>query len=123
MLYAGNRESIGREGFEPSRGCPQRILSPLRLPFRHRPTRREERGREKAASYVPATSPLFPLSPEATVGFEPTIRVLQTPALTTWLRRLIAHDKEATACAVDLGRAGEGIRTLDLLLGKETFYH
>jgi len=24
---------------------------------------------------------------------------------------------------VDLGRAGEGIRTLDLLLGKETFYH
>ena len=24
---------------------------------------------------------------EATVGFEPTIRVLQTPALTTWLRR------------------------------------
>ncbi|GAF83568.1 unnamed protein product, partial [marine sediment metagenome] len=37
-LSAGDRESIGREGFEPSRGCPQRILSPLRLPFRHRPT-------------------------------------------------------------------------------------
>ena len=23
------------EGFEPSQGCPQGILSPLRLPFRH----------------------------------------------------------------------------------------
>jgi len=24
-----------QEGFEPSRGHPRRILSPLRLPFRH----------------------------------------------------------------------------------------
>ncbi len=46
---------------------------------------------------------------KATAGFEPAIGVLQTPALTTWPRR---HN-----------RAGEGIRTPDLLLGKETFYH
>ena len=29
---------IGRVGFEPTRGLPRRILSPLRLPFRHRPS-------------------------------------------------------------------------------------
>ena len=28
---------MGREGIEPSRPCGQRILSPQRLPFRHRP--------------------------------------------------------------------------------------
>jgi hypothetical protein len=39
-----NNDQIGREGFEPSRGCPQRILSPLRLPFRHRPTKGERQG-------------------------------------------------------------------------------
>jgi hypothetical protein len=31
----------------------------------------------------------FPMLPEATVGLEPTVGVLQTPALTTWLRRPI----------------------------------
>ena len=36
-----NNDQIGREGFEPSRDYSQRILSPLRLPFRHRPTARE----------------------------------------------------------------------------------
>ncbi len=30
-------DNIGRVGFEPTRSCPRRILSPLRLPFRHRP--------------------------------------------------------------------------------------
>lgn len=28
---------MGRVGFEPTRPCGQWILSPLRLPFRHRP--------------------------------------------------------------------------------------
>jgi hypothetical protein len=45
---------------------------------------------------------------EATTGFEPVIRVLQTLALTTWPRRRIG--------------AGDGIRTRDLLLGKEMLY-
>ena len=31
---------------------------------------------------------------EATVGIEPTIRVLQTPALTTWPRRLASAGAE-----------------------------
>ncbi len=48
---------------------------------------------------------------EATVGIEPTIRVLQTPALP------LGH-----VAILDV-RAGDGIRTHDLLLGKETFYH
>lgn len=48
---------------------------------------------------------------EATVGIEPTIGVLQTPALTTWPRR---HKK--------IGAEDE-IRTRDPLLGKEVLYH
>ena len=28
---------VGRVGFEPTRALARRILSPLRLPFRHRP--------------------------------------------------------------------------------------
>lgn len=32
-----NTKSVGREGIEPSWGCPQWILSPQRMPFRHRP--------------------------------------------------------------------------------------
>ena len=44
---------------------------------------------------------------EATVGIEPTVGVLQTPALTTWPRRPGAED---------------GIRTRDPLLGKEVLY-
>jgi hypothetical protein len=47
---------------------------------------------------------------EASTGFEPVMRVLQTLALP------LGHDAEKT-------RAGDGIRTHDLLLGKETFYH
>lgn len=31
---------------------------------------------------------------EATAGFEPAIRVLQTPALTTWLRRQMLFGAE-----------------------------
>ena len=45
---------------------------------------------------------------EATGGFEPPIEVLQTPALTTWLRRPGAED---------------GIRTRDPHLGKVMLYH
>jgi hypothetical protein len=29
------RVLVPRAGLEPARGCPRRILSPLRLPFRH----------------------------------------------------------------------------------------
>ena len=45
---------------------------------------------------------------KATSGLEPLVEVLQTPGLTTCLRRR---------------KAGEGTRTLDFLLGKQTFYH
>lgn len=48
---------------------------------------------------------------EASTGFEPVMRVLQTLALP------LGHD------AIAKTRAGDGIRTHDLLLGKETFYH
>jgi hypothetical protein len=48
---------------------------------------------------------------EASTGFEPVMRVLQTLALP------LGHD------AISNTRAGDGIRTHDLLLGKETFYH
>jgi hypothetical protein len=56
---------------------------------------------------------------EATVGLEPTVGVLQTPALPLGY---VAGYKHAPFPG-RLFRAGEGIRTLDLLLGKETFYH
>jgi hypothetical protein len=47
------------------------------------------------------------------------IGVLQTPALTTWPRRRYDPDDSGNI----IFGAEEGIRTLDLLLGKETFYH
>ncbi len=50
-----------------------------------------DQGRERAQASPP--EPLkFRL--EATVGIEPTIRVLQTPALTTWPRRLASAGAE-----------------------------
>ena len=50
-----------------------------------------DHGRERAQASPP--EPLkFRL--EATVGIEPTIRVLQTPALTTWPRRLASAGAE-----------------------------
>ena len=36
---SGSIFKVGRVGFEPTRVLPRRILSPLRLPFRHRPKR------------------------------------------------------------------------------------
>lgn len=64
----------------------QRILSPQRLPFRHRPKKIDKRlivsSPKLSASSSPETADL-----EATAGFEPAIGVLQTPALATWLRR------------------------------------
>jgi hypothetical protein len=57
----------------------------------------------------PVGKPVIAL--EASTGFEPVMRVLQTLALP------LGHD------AIKKTRAGDGIRTHDLLLGKETFYH
>ena len=49
---------------------------------------------------------------KATMGFEPMIRVLQTLAFP------LGH----VATMKSKKRAGDGTRTHDLLLGKETFY-
>jgi hypothetical protein len=54
---------------------------------------------------------------EATVGIEPTIGVLQTPALTTWPRRQKTWSRRQKYGAED------EIRTRDPLLGKEVLYH
>ena len=62
---------------------------------------------------------------EASTGFEPVIGVLQTHAFP------LGHDAKSNFVDCSLchsisnsqSKAGEGIRTLDLLLGKETFYH
>ena len=61
---------------------------------------------------------------EATAGIEPAIRVLQTPALplghvATRLREIACRSAGRLRNGL---RAGDGIRTHDLLLGKETFY-
>jgi hypothetical protein len=57
---------------------------------------------------------------KATTGFEPVMRVLQTLALPLGH---VAKAKPAGQPPAGLFfRAGEEIRTLDLLLGKETFY-
>jgi hypothetical protein len=45
--------SVPGEGFEPSRGHPRRILSAVRLPFRHP-------GRWNSAKFTPLTFPLDP---------------------------------------------------------------
>jgi hypothetical protein len=70
---------------------------------------------------------------EAAAGVEPAIEILQTSALTTWLRRpgvgVPDNDERQTTehiasvlCLTprrEIG-AGEGTRTLDLLHGKQT---
>jgi hypothetical protein len=67
---------------------------------------------------------------EATMGFEPMMRVLQTLALplgdvaryiTFWLARNGSPGTNLPAVYWKT-RAGDGIRTHDLLLGKETYY-
>ncbi len=77
------------------------------------------------------------LTQEATAGFEPAHKGFADPCLTTWLRRHLgvgpsgpptplAKMPTAATAASAIGRllrAGDGIRTHDLLLGKETFYH
>ena len=55
---------------------------------------------------------------KATAGFEPAMGVLQTPALP--LGDVAAGRPRAWPMKT---RAGDGIRTHDLFLGKETFYH
>ena len=58
---------------------------------------------------------------KATTGFEPVIRVLQTRALP--LGHVAKTKPAGTVPAGVPSRAGDEIRTHDLLLGKETFYH
>ena len=99
---------MGREGVEPSWSRLQRILSPQRLPFRHRPQLQERL----------MTSHAISLSRKATVGIEPTIGILQTPALTTWPRRPMY----ALYSSRKKSEAEDGIRTRDPLLGKEMLY-
>ena len=65
---------------------------------------------------------------EATAGFEPANEGFADPCLTTWPRRLVLFRKnlpliEGIRKEVGLDRAGDGIRTHDLLLGKQSFYH
>jgi hypothetical protein len=60
---------------------------------------------------------------EATVGLEPTVGVLQTPALTTWLRRRKNHGFLWLTSKPRFLGAEDEIRTRDPLLGKEMLYH
>jgi hypothetical protein len=57
---------------------------------------------------------------EATTGFEPVMRVLQTLALPLGH---VAGNRTGRHGGLPIMRAGDEIRTRDLLLGKETFYH
>ncbi len=56
---------------------------------------------------------------KATTGFEPVMRVLQTLALPLGH---VAKIKPAGRTPAGWSKAGDEIRTHDLLLGKETFY-
>jgi hypothetical protein len=66
-------------GIEPTRPHGQRILSPRRLPFRHRPA-------YVTGSLVHAARH-GSRGQEATAGFEPAHKGFADPCLTTWLRR------------------------------------
>ncbi len=66
------------------------------------------------------------------MGIEPMIKVLQTSALPLGYVALKNTKLMVSGCCVSAFchqplkgflRAGDGIRTRDLLLGKETFYH
>ncbi len=70
---------VPRAGLEPARTKVRRILSPLRLPFRHHGT-----FIISIVSLNYTTTPELPMvrwRVEAAPGFEPGIRVLQTLAL------------------------------------------
>ena len=64
---------------------------------------------------------------EASRGFEPLSEGFADPCLTTWPRRLVVVMTRMRIADSTIGnphcRAGDGIRTHDLLLGKETYYH
>jgi methionyl-tRNA formyltransferase len=53
---------VGRVGFEPTRGYPQGILSPLRLPFRHRPWTQLNSSRLSWKSQTPGVFDFYLLS-------------------------------------------------------------
>ena len=57
---------------------------------------------------------------EATTGFEPVMKVLQTSALPLGH---VAGNRTGRHLGLPIPRAGDEIRTRDLLLGKDTFYH
>ena len=62
------------------------------------------------------------------MGIEPMIKVLQTSALPLGYVALIKRLMASGFCVshqppASFLRAGDEIRTRDLLLGKETFYH
>jgi hypothetical protein len=59
---------------------------------------------------------------KATTGFEPVMGVLQTPALPLGHVAINTSGRLLSLPIVSF-RAGNEIRTRDLLLGKETFYH
>ena len=74
--------ALPREGFEPTLPCGKRILSPPRLPFRHLGMQApEHRLPQVEEGQDPGQTG------KAASGLEPLIGVLQTPALTSWLRR------------------------------------
>ena len=52
--------TVGREGVEPSRSFDQRILSPRRLPFRHRPILKCLENKPKLCPPSPLPAP-FPI--------------------------------------------------------------
>ena len=60
---------------------------------------------------------------EATAGFEPANKGFAGPCLTTWPRRQGVLGLSNCRGTTQGSQAGDGIRTRDLLLGKETFYH
>ena len=85
--------------------------------------KRKVNGLVKETKSGSKTDPLL----EASTGFEPVNEGFADPCLTTWprrrkIRKRIA-DRNLLQSAILHIWAGDGIRTHDLLLGKETFYH
>ena len=93
-------------GLEPTRSCPLRILSPVRLPFRH--------------------TSLLLFNLEVPPGFEPGNEGFADLCLTTWLWYQIRNgSRNLLTPSLPLQfkhGAEDGVRTRDLCLGKATLY-